>query len=972
MLPLMIKGFLPQQNGSTIMLPEDVTQIAGSDFDIDKLFLMIPEFEYSKQIDRKALENAIMSNAGFRKWGIDKVRMTIDMIINGKIMFDDNSPEEHIYDFYSDHKDEFLKDVIRKVRYNHDKGVEGNNRKQRNNAIIDIAYAILTHKSSAEKINNPGSFDRAKLAARKATISNDMELFDSFMENVAGHDNATETADILLNTGLDDLNDFLNDYKKERNPLSVDTFIYNHKQNMTGGILIGIYANNTTMQAKYQTTRLALSEKNAFWVNGRKVQSLHAMQTQIGNVTEWISKNCAEFSAASVDNVKDPVLADLLQNKDTAKIAGFMLRAGMSIEEVGLFFTQPLVRECIDTFGNADVKNLSTVIDAYTERLKELKGGVSLNKEQILQLNFSSSDLMKNIILFNKARQTKSKQSFEGMDIRDILAMNIQSAALFAHISGMANVVGDMTQISRGDSPNGALKNSIALAKNQAHKVDKFIYQSKDKDFPLIGVEDIMRNGYVTPDMSVNEMRDRFMDAAMPVLQAFHSLGIDFGQQLTAKYFAQLNPYVNALVEELYRNSKWDSLSDDILETFYRDLVTFSLSKSTTFGDDSTDSYDKKRDYYLYDYPREFAEIMSDPKMKYITNLGALRKMKVEDGKIIMERSGRITTYMRDMLMRDFDSLLYGDEKSRKLAVDLFMYAYYKDGFYFGPNSFGNFFSTVFITSFPEVTSCLRNMSFNITKESYFNRFLEQFYANHLADCNLPTFKSGPTTGVNHLANGNVRIKRGRATNENRPGSLLYKYIVVDGDLYQSDIHNSNEQYAIYMPAKTHVNPLTGIVKYNANMTAQEMAEIPLDEARIEASKNLSLEKKSLELNEERQSVTERKFNLPDMDVTDDIEDIDTPKSKLERLRNMDIDDSDLTSQEMDRLGDKDYEGFEDLEDNPLQVGIERLNRAAKRNGEDKIDSYFTEEESKESNEPKLPNDYLSSEGLAAMDEQPC
>lgn len=33
MLPMIIKGFLPQQNGSSIMLPADITQIAGEDFD---------------------------------------------------------------------------------------------------------------------------------------------------------------------------------------------------------------------------------------------------------------------------------------------------------------------------------------------------------------------------------------------------------------------------------------------------------------------------------------------------------------------------------------------------------------------------------------------------------------------------------------------------------------------------------------------------------------------------------------------------------------------------------------------------------------------------------------------------------------------------------------------------------------------------------------------------------------------------
>ena len=34
MAPLYIKGFLPQQNGSAIMLPADITTIAGSDFDV--------------------------------------------------------------------------------------------------------------------------------------------------------------------------------------------------------------------------------------------------------------------------------------------------------------------------------------------------------------------------------------------------------------------------------------------------------------------------------------------------------------------------------------------------------------------------------------------------------------------------------------------------------------------------------------------------------------------------------------------------------------------------------------------------------------------------------------------------------------------------------------------------------------------------------------------------------------------------
>jgi hypothetical protein len=34
MVPLIIKGFLPQQNGSSIMVAEDVTTLSGCDFDV--------------------------------------------------------------------------------------------------------------------------------------------------------------------------------------------------------------------------------------------------------------------------------------------------------------------------------------------------------------------------------------------------------------------------------------------------------------------------------------------------------------------------------------------------------------------------------------------------------------------------------------------------------------------------------------------------------------------------------------------------------------------------------------------------------------------------------------------------------------------------------------------------------------------------------------------------------------------------
>ena len=57
MLPLKVVGFLPQQNGSAIMLPQEITAIAGSDFDVDKLFVMMHEFSVQRYDKRQVRKN---------------------------------------------------------------------------------------------------------------------------------------------------------------------------------------------------------------------------------------------------------------------------------------------------------------------------------------------------------------------------------------------------------------------------------------------------------------------------------------------------------------------------------------------------------------------------------------------------------------------------------------------------------------------------------------------------------------------------------------------------------------------------------------------------------------------------------------------------------------------------------------------------------------------------------------------------
>lgn len=994
MAPLIVKGFLPQQNGSAIMLPADITQLAGSDFDVDKMFLMIPEFSVQHYDKARARRDFAKQNQLFAS--------IIKQFSGSKLA--QEFLKEDTDDFkiwFAEHKEEYKYDTpkVRKVRYDINRTPQENNRIQRNNMLIDIIYGVLTNSSIAPNVLNPGNFDTVKLQARITKIITDPEMFATFCQTfgIKSKKSAINKLLYMSKKGeLGTLDKFLKDYRKVRSQLTLETFIYNHVQNMTGAALIGMYANNTTAQAKYQYSLLALKDNFVFHINGRRIQSLHDIVSATG---ERISRNCAQFSAASVDNVKDPVLADLLQNVNTARVTGFMLRAGMSIEEISLLFAQPIVRECIQDTGSLD--RLGQYINVHYDGLVNKGGSVNIHGEL---RDFSSEELMDNVISSYSYMRAGMDQAAENV----LEASNIEAAMLMEHIVSLSNYVSELTQISRADSPNGAILNTLAGAKVQVAKVRRYNNMARGKNFPFVGISEAISNGVVNENMSIDQLRDALLRRKMPMLEAFYSLGIELGTKIVGKYFQQVNPYSDKMLATVLESAPLEFLSNQsqaravrAVGSFYKDLVNFALSATRTFGDDvnlsvlgssfinhsggaiGSDSYwgtigarygvksnhyyhgsktpngnieitqeqfeegkkhvleanktlnrrpdaymdllarnwiqvknadavfaighlkkgivdggtgwavqmaidsgkpvyvfdqerkqwyknidgewseseiptliqnfagigtrqlneagksaiedvyrntfvsskgmtfEEKRDYYLNEYPNEF--LAAKARNPEIAKLGLFKKLVVKNGKIQLLRSGRMKQQARDSFMRDMDSLMYMGDEGIKMARDLFMYAYYSEGFWFGPNSFGNFFSTNFFNSFPEVMEALRYMKGNMQEGSVFDRFLPQYYANHYKEGIVPDVSNDEKTSdkdkVLEGSDGAIFVPASKAFNRTT-NQGEYPYVVYKGQLYQLALEGGVGSRATYRPATTLNNP-----KYNANMTVDEMKE---------------------------------------------------------------------------------------------------------------------------------------------------
>lgn len=751
-LPLRIKGFLPQQNGSSIMLPAEVTTLSGSDFDVDKLFMMLPSFE---QKDSK----------------------------------------------------------FTRIKYDGTKEPKDNNKKQRDNALIQIGLGILRNKEVGVDLQNPGNFDILKHQARVNDIISNPEYLHSYIQMHKELSSYEETVNAILNDSLDNLNDFLKAVKREDNPLSLDTFIKYHNQNMTGGVLIGIYANNTTMQAKFQGKSLKLKDGFEFTVDDKEIKNLTDVYTEekvSGKIIrKKISKNCAQFSAASVDNVKDPVLASLMQTKDTANIACFMLRAGMSIPQIGALFNIPQVKSCIGV--TSSVKPLKTWITNAEEDIAELRGidhytvkpKTSINTLELMALTARFNDKSYMNSLTDEAKA-------------DLIEQTIAYTKTFQYIAGLADALGDTVQAYRADSPNGALKRSVALAKRQTMAIDRLLNMAQLEKYPLSGIERVISNDFITPEMSIDEMREKLVGSDMPMLQAFYSLGIDFGMKKLSEYFIQASPYVNNLIDRIQFNSSVP-LGEKTLENLYTGVMQFALSNTELFGREGEMSMEEKYAYYHNEFPKEFNKIVhNNPD---IAALPFIQKLRANSEGISMKDSARNTPYLREVLMASADNLLYMDNpEAQKLAIGLFRYAYYMEQFKFGPNSFSNHFSTIFKSSFPEYVDTLRDLDSTIGIDDRWNRFITQFYANNPTLAPIVNVADNNYTDDSHTQ---LVIPTSSVYNPNSISPQPLEFIRdFEDNLYELNKSTAGNEQVTY----NKVKEITGNV-YNINKDSNDIAD---------------------------------------------------------------------------------------------------------------------------------------------------
>ena len=373
---IVVKGFLPRENGDMIVVPTEIVGKAGSDFDIDKMNLYIPNYklkytkfnaetindfkntEYYKNLPKTVKDtikslteekfnalvedlNNFSAGSGLGKYG------DLEDYLDSQNIIDDDRV------FYTTFKDALIK------YNNYRRGIIKNNKinKKAFTPIVDSIEYIEVGSDTMESLQN--------------------ELRETMEELVSMPENYRQLVMPNSTTTLKSLATEINELKgkkdSENSMLALRKFIQSaetRERYLTGKRLVGIAALQSTshimsqvadivLSGKYEVSRLTFLVKynpeykteDGKYIKNITINLSHN-ESKLGEFHinaktdaegRWISENISEALSGFVDAAKDPFVFSLNINFNTAGTWFYLQKLGVPMKEIAYLFNQPAV-----------------------------------------------------------------------------------------------------------------------------------------------------------------------------------------------------------------------------------------------------------------------------------------------------------------------------------------------------------------------------------------------------------------------------------------------------------------------------------------------------------------------------------------------------------------------------------------------------------------------------------------------------
>lgn len=756
MIPIRVKGFLPRQVGSVIILPEEITTTTGSDFDVDKIYMMYHSLNFKNIYDIKAAWDAFYKSHPDIVESIEESKR-----VNFKRAMDEAIEKNPEADLSQYDMDELFEDFTRpyknyewvegvkeafsawfnpiKDRYLSQKSVEvvtyndadidlsdsNENRKvdiyrqakkntkaQRDSMMIDLMWSVLTNSDTAGKMINPGNFDEQKRNARIVNLLDSLSLDE--IDKLGGIDK-------ILNLSLKEANKMLEKYGRIVNPLTPDTWITYQQRNMSGAGLVPMAATQNASHALTQLTKnFGLKKPYRFIFNGKRLGSLNSVKSADD---KFISRNVCSYLAAFVDNAKDPVAGDLNINNNTANLAFLLLRIGNSPITTSLILRQPAMMKVM-RYVNSGRYSMSQAIEEAMEDYRKQRGDSSYGGKTI-NFNFTDEWLAANIAAEKNGGDIHSSHIEE----MDFAVNQIKVLVMLKQMNTAADALGDVVRRIRSDSQSGGAGGSIAAGNDKIDGLMSILQKAAtDANYPLQGL------GFIN-EMFTSTSEDEIINSTLPIQTATFQWGLMATYDWYAKLFPQVSEQFRGVAGLAKAFTTYGNLDDTTINRVYSQYLIYLMTGiSNDFRGDAD-----VRNYYINEFPAEFNEFKS--KNPYlIESVPLLRRLRVlfsnkynGSPTIVFSNVGKVTDIQSEDYRSDFRNLL-ANKNTRDMAAKLLRYAFYR-GLGFSPSGFSNLIpAQLKMSDVTDYVATLRGVLSMNTNDGDNLQFMYQYIRNNMED----------------------------------------------------------------------------------------------------------------------------------------------------------------------------------------------------------------------------------------------
>lgn len=676
MINLRVKRFSQKTAGGTIKVPAQGTTIAGFDFDIDKLYFMRNEY---RQRELSSSEVAEIWKEFYETYPNIK-----DVLKEARE--EDTESLNRFYKYWDkaglpySYKEAFAQFIadrgyISFESYDFSKSPLDNTRAARNNMLIKLIQERLMDYETFEQRYTPGGFANASKAARTLR-----ELLFGNLEGIVSR------GTVDFNAIAEIAKDSKSDPEPNYDPSDPMTIITYNQQNQVAGKLIGIFANQNTNHA-FSSLMSEFTLKDPIRFAGHSYNDLLHAPKGID-----VDLNVAEFLAASVDAVKDPVLNFLNLNTITADAGAVLARIGYTTQEIGLLFNQPIIKEiCEYSFNNGVTADM-----AMREVVKNYMGDDTESPKANPDEDFSINKLALNIVNDRVMRE----QGKNAMDNQSFKADQLKVAELFSQIQTVAGDISQFVTSSKFTASN-AVGSTFGDLYSQQMKVknyiDKFVVKNGKNALSVnMKVTDII-DSPITNNTNLQGSNQEYLKSLIENPLAYEQAMYDMNRRagmLLNSYYPYNTPSYSGARNRLAELTKSNFLDADTINSIHSDMLVYMLSQqedSLFNGEMPTKDGIPAREYYTKHFAKEvFNTLESNPDLKSLPLFQYMQFVtneKTGDISMNVQGIGGLAPYQKDELKESWAELL---KTEPDLARDLFMYNFYKLGFTFSPLAFMN------------------------------------------------------------------------------------------------------------------------------------------------------------------------------------------------------------------------------------------------------------------------------------------